>query len=333
MDRRSLLQVTHRLGCSAHAPPADSFSFRRRPEGRGVHSAADVRLFVPRDDRLQHDPAAHAIESDPEPGCGQRPLGHPRLGPDHRRADGRLHQDGRRAAAPLGAADHAGPDGGSDGRLLVPVPHRRGLGLGRLLRLGRTARHPPHQPVLDARQRHLRSASGEAPVRIRRRRRHARRDDWLRLDRADHPVGRHQRTAAVERRRPDPVHGRRRDGARPGTGRRQRRGRRRRRARRHDGQGGGAAARVAPDSDHRTHHQLRVHWRGHPRPAGQHGDGNLQGRRPGRLDRRLPGADPLLHLIGRVRHPGLDHAAHSSLPGHRVRAVDAADQPDASPRR
>ena len=71
----------------------------------------------------------------------------------------------------------------------------------------------------------------------------------------------------------------------------------------------------------------------HARPAGQHGDGNLQGRRPGRLDRRLPGADPLLHLIGRVRHPGLDHAAHSSLPGHRVRAVDAADQPDASPRR
>ena len=94
-----------------------------------------------------------------------------------------------------------------------------------------------------------------------------------------------------------------------------------------------AAARVAPDSDHRAHHQLRVHWRGPPRPAGQHGDGNLQGRRPGRLDRRLPGADPLLHLIGRVRHPGLDHAAYSSLPGHRVRAVDAADQPDASPRR
>ena len=42
-------------------------------------------------------------------GRGQRALGHPRLGPDHRRADGRATRElVARAAAALGAADHAG---------------------------------------------------------------------------------------------------------------------------------------------------------------------------------------------------------------------------------
>ena len=147
-------------------------------------------------------------------------------------------QAGRGAAAPLGAADHAGADGGGHDRLLVPVPDRRRLGLGRLLRLGRAARHPPHQPVLDARQRHLRSAAGEAAVRVRRRRRDARRNDRVGPDRADHRVGRHQRAAALERGRAAPVHGASSRwssaASRPPPSRRRRR---RGRARRHDGAG------------------------------------------------------------------------------------------------
>ena len=117
MDRRSLLQVPHRLGCHP-CPSADSFSLRRRPEGGGAQRAADVRLLLPGDGGLQHDPAAHALEGDSEPGSGERPVGHPRLRPDHRRADGGLHAAGERAAPPVGAADHAGTDGRGDGRLL-----------------------------------------------------------------------------------------------------------------------------------------------------------------------------------------------------------------------
>ena len=137
MDRRSLLQVTHRLGCSAHALQRILSPFVDVRKDEALTAPADVRLFVPGDDRLQHHPAAHAIESDHEPGRGQRPLGHPRLRPDHRHADARLHAVGRRAAAPLGAADHAGRDGGRWSAFWFLFRTGARLGLGRLLRLGR----------------------------------------------------------------------------------------------------------------------------------------------------------------------------------------------------
>ena len=88
-----------------------------------------------------------------------------------------------------------------------------------------------------------------------------------------------------------------------------------------------AAARFTADPAHCGGHQLRLLRCRAARSAGQHGDGDLQRRRPGRLDRRVPRPDPLLHLAGGLRHPGLDHAAHPPLSRHRLRADDAADQP------
>ena len=44
----------------------------------------------------------------------------------HRRADDRLHAAGQRAAAALGAADHANRHGGHPARLLGPVPDSGG---------------------------------------------------------------------------------------------------------------------------------------------------------------------------------------------------------------
>ena len=92
---------------------------------------------------------------------------------------------------------------------------RRRLGLGRVLRVGRAARHPADQPVLDAGQRHLRSAPGQAAVRLRRRRRDAGRHDRIGADRADHRRSRHQRAAALERRHAAGLHAHRRDHPRP----------------------------------------------------------------------------------------------------------------------
>ena len=63
---------------------------------------------------------------------------------------------------------------------------RRRMGLGRVLSLGAPPRRLAHQPVLDARQRHLRPAPGETAVRLHRRRRHARRHDRRRAHRRDH---------------------------------------------------------------------------------------------------------------------------------------------------
>ena len=104
------------------------------------------------------------------------------------------------------------------------------------------------------------------------------------------------------------------------------RSRKRRGTRRQPGTRLHAAPRVASDSAHRGGHQFRVPRRVAARPAGEHGRRGLQGRRAGRLDRRLPGADPFLHLARGVRHPGLDHAAHSPVPGHRVRPPHSPDQ-------
>ncbi len=56
----------------------------------------------------------------------------------------------RKWVIPAAQAVHGGPAG----RVLVPVPDRRGLGVGRRsTSMGLILGHPAHQPVLDARQR------------------------------------------------------------------------------------------------------------------------------------------------------------------------------------
>ena len=67
----------------------------------------------------------------------------------------------------------AGWDGRSAGRVLVAVPDRRAVGLGRVLPVGLLLGMPPHQPVLDARQLIYDAAAGQAAVRVHRRRRAA----------------------------------------------------------------------------------------------------------------------------------------------------------------
>ena len=124
------------------------------------------------------------------------------------------------------------------------------------------------------------------------------------------------------------VPGRRRDRPRPGTGRRQRRRRRRRGARRQRWPRRVALLRESRQiPDHRPRHQLRVAWRGlidqQVNMATEIFKGAGQEDAIGAFLAQIR----FYTLIGGVRHPGLDHAAHPSLPGHRVRAVDAADQP------
>ena len=105
----------------------------------------------------------------------------------------------RAAAAPLGDSGDAGRRSRPAGAVLVSVPDRRRVGVGGVLRARPDPRHPAHQPVLDARQRHLRCAPGQAAVRLHRRRREPGRRDG----RGDHVVrrrgGRHQQPAAGER--------------------------------------------------------------------------------------------------------------------------------------
>ena len=65
---------------------------------------------------------------------------------------------------------------------------------------GRPGRQPAHQPVLVARQRHLRRAAGQAPLRVRRRRRQPRRHRRVRLRGQLRAVDRHEQPAARRRR-------------------------------------------------------------------------------------------------------------------------------------
>ena len=57
----SLLQFLHRIGSPHVASSAGARTHRRRTAGRNRHDAADVRLFIPGDGRLQHRQAGHAI--------------------------------------------------------------------------------------------------------------------------------------------------------------------------------------------------------------------------------------------------------------------------------
>ena len=139
-------------------------------------------------------------------------------------------------------------------------------------------------------------------------------------------IGRRQHLVAVERGDAPRLHGDRLDRARARDKGRGSRGGRRRRAWRQPRSRIRAAPRVAADSADRGRDQFRVPRRAADRPAGEHGGRGLQGRRAGRFDRRFPRADPLLHLARRVRDPGLDHAAHPSIPRHRLRPPHPADQ-------
>ena len=109
----------------------------------------------------------------------------------------RRRSRGCRAAAVIPV--DAGRRGRAAGAVLVSVPNRRRVGVGGVLRARAHPRHPADQPVLDARQRHLRCAPGQAAVRLHRRRRQPGRRDG----RGDHRVrrreGRHQQPAARER--------------------------------------------------------------------------------------------------------------------------------------
>ena len=265
-----------------------------------------------------------AIEGDPESGCGERAVGHPRIGTDHQPADAGLHPHRQHAAAALGAADHAGGDGGRDARILVPVQDRRGLGLGGVLRVGRAPRDLADQPVLDARERDLRPAPGQTRVRLRRRRCDARRHDRFGADRADHRRSRHQRAAAVERRHAADLRRDRRHDSRPGAeaghpGRQGRTGR--------DHGAGDASCCAAPARSRSSR------WSSASAPSARPCSISRSTWRPRcsrapdeRFDRRVSGADPLLHLGRGLRHPGVDHAEHPPLSRHRVRPADPPDE-------
>ena len=80
---------------------------------------------------------------------------------------------------------------------LHPGPSR--VGLGRVLSLRPDSRHPAHQPVLDAGQRRLRPAAGQAAVRVDRRRRQPGRRHRRGHHRHAGPVARHHDDAARER--------------------------------------------------------------------------------------------------------------------------------------
>ena len=112
------------------APLADC----RSPEGREPDGLPDVRLLVPGDDRLQRHQAAHAIEVHLRSRRRQPAIRAARRRVDHRRADGRLRVADGALPRRWGAADHPGRHGGLLLGVLVPVPDRRDVGVGRVLR-------------------------------------------------------------------------------------------------------------------------------------------------------------------------------------------------------
>ncbi len=128
-----------------------------------------------------------------EPGRRQ-----PALGPVRRRRGHRLHHAGlqprhRPGAAPLDDSGDAARDGGSAGRLLGALqrPGRRASRRRGVLSVRSHPRHPADQPVLDAGQRRLRRAPGQAAVRADRRRQQPGRRDG----RGAHGVARRTATA------------------------------------------------------------------------------------------------------------------------------------------
>ena len=155
------------------------------------------------------------------------------------------------------------------------------------------------------------AATGQAPVRVHRRRREPRRHRRLvAADVLDQGV-RHQQPAAGERR---PAGGRRPAGAqhrgaqsRPARHHRQgRRGEGRRRQR-----GAADAPRVAAPAGDLAGHRLRRHRRLPDRAAAEHGGGSLQGPLRRRQPDGVPRHRPALHVDRRLPDPGAGRPAAS----------------------
>ena len=144
---------------------------RRAARYRAGDGADDVRLLVPGDDLVHGAQAGHAVAIHQGSGRGQPAAGAVRL-----RDHDRLHHAGLRRhrgadAAPVGTAHDAWWPGGAARGVLDLVPERVAVGFDGLLLLRPDPRHPRDQPVLDAGQRGVRPAPGQAPVRVHRRRR------------------------------------------------------------------------------------------------------------------------------------------------------------------
>src|SRR5580765_5520778 len=155
-----------RQGADDRTAAQGAFPSSRTPRERGLHLVDDVRLLVPRDDRVHHAQAGDALEVHRGSGRRQSPAGAVRLRARRRLRHAGLLDGLQQAAQAVGAADHAGRAGRRPGGLLVLVPDRVRLGVHRFLLLRADPGHPGHQPVLDAGQHHLRPAAGEADLRV-----------------------------------------------------------------------------------------------------------------------------------------------------------------------
>ena len=155
---------------------------RQAPGRRGHHCAADVRVLLPGNDRVQHSQTDYAVEIHRRARRRQPALRAARRGVAHRRLDAAVQRGDRAAAASLRDSRDAGGPGGAARGVLGPLSRGRRLGVGRVLCAGPGARPPAHQPVLDAGQRHLRSAAGQAAVRVHRGRGEPGRRDRRRAD-------------------------------------------------------------------------------------------------------------------------------------------------------
>ena len=183
------------------------------PGQRARHRAHDVRLLVPGHDGVQRRQADHPLEVHLQPRRRQPPLRPAGGGPADRRPDAGLQRARGAPAAPLRGSPDPGRDGRAARRLLVPVRDRGRLGLGGVLPDGAHPRPPADQPVLDAGQRHLRRATGQARLRVHRRRVEPRRHDGGRPDRSRREPRRDGEPALVQRGRPPGLLGARRAGS------------------------------------------------------------------------------------------------------------------------
>ncbi len=313
------VSASHRLSQYA-ASAALPRTHRRGTEGRNRHDAADVRVFLPGDGRLQRRQAGDAVAVHQLAWRRQPSLRPARCRPDHGVRHPGLHQRHATAATPLGVCGDAGGDGGAARRVLAALPDRAAVGVGRVLSLGCAGRQPPHQPVLVARQRHFRRPAGQAALRLRRRRRQPWRHRRIGLCGDLRPRDRHQQPAPRRRRHARVVLRRRLGDRRPREIRRSRRERRRRQGDEPARSDRPAAIVEALPGD-RARHQLCRHWRWNHRAAAQHG---RRGCDPGQGCANGPaGQRHLLLVDGRVHHP--DDADVAAPPAARDRLRSALD--------
>ena len=295
----------------------------------GLTALPDVRLLVPGDDGVQHHQAAHAIEvhhriSAPTT-CRTCMLG---AGLHHRRADAGLRVADGAAAAPLGAADHAGRDGG---RLVVfwfLFQTDATLGLGRVLR--RRARSSAscssassgRSPTSSTTRARPSGCSGSSAAARRsaaspgRRlasvspRRSARSTCCCRAPRcwrlracSSSSIIRREQVDA------DPVDA----------------------VKEEKGVGAAEAFELLRESKHLQIIALVISFarrrRGDHRAAAQHGGAGRQGRRQRPTRSRRSWRRSASDVVDRLRHPGVADEPHPPLARHRLRADDPAGEP------